>query len=113
MWNGGTSAWSITGSTSNWSTNGPSTASYPFPLHSTRHRSKAERRFEEELAKLKGNVAKLEHQLRLQEATRKAASDKASRAHRPHPVTRKDLGRRLQTYDAAMAVRAASRRPSP
>lgn len=116
MWNGGTMA--TTGGITTYViytrplyTNGSSTATCDnFPRPPARHHvSKAERRFEEELEKLKGDTSKLLAQLRAREATKKAASDKASRGRRPHPSTGKDLGRRLQTYDAAMAARQVVR----
>lgn len=82
-----------------------------WPYGYERHISRRERELAEGLAKFKGDIGKLEGRLRQEEATRKAAADAASRARKPHPSTRQGKHRRLQTYEAAMAARMASRRP--
>lgn len=75
------------------------------------HRSKRERRLQELLAKFDGDTQKLGFRLQVAELERKAKSDAASRAQKPHPASCAPTARRLQTYDAALAARMASRRP--
>lgn len=73
--------------------------------------SKKGRKLQELLAKFNGDAKKLGFKLAAAEIERKAKSDAVSRGRKPHPSSRAPTDRRLQTYDAALAARMASKRP--
>jgi len=75
-------------------------------------KTRRERELAQLLKEFEGNTKQLEHQLRVEQAFKKVLSDTKSRERRPHPSVRRGQERRMQTYNAALAARQASRRPS-
>lgn len=71
------------------------------------HVSKAERELKEFLAKL--DKHRWYRRLQAEAQERQAELDARSREHRAHPKTRRNPERRMQTYDAAMAMRQLRR----
>lgn len=65
--------------------------------------SRAERELQAFLAKL--DEHRWYRRLQAETQERQAALDARSRQHRAHPKTRRNPERRMQTYEAAMAVR--------